>query len=178
MTTDEAKYLTEVEEELKRKFTTGEKKSSRLPSNARESAQSERIHQLALPLNERPRMPYTQEKYIVRENPHLVAWERETRRFLRNLPLNTGHRVSAVMVYEWVTGISPKDIMDAGGTASHDLRKINSVLKFYFNKSYATYIMGRKVPNAYRVPAGWRIKRHRPMTLTLYAEYCEGTLNP
>jgi hypothetical protein len=41
-----------------------------------------------------------------------------------------------------------------------------------------TYIAGRKVPNAYRVKPGYYIRRHRPMTLTLWAEYMEGTLYP
>jgi len=28
------------------------------------------------------------------------------------------------------------------------------------------------------VPKGWYVRRHRPMTLTLYAEYAEGSLYP
>ena len=55
---------------------------------------------------------------------------------------------------------------------------IHKILKYYFDKPYMTYIMGRKVNKAYKVRPGYYIKRHRPMTLTLYAEYCEGTLNP
>jgi hypothetical protein len=68
--------------------------------------------------------------------------------------------------------------MEDGGSAGPDLRKINKILRFYFGKSYMTYICGRKVPNCYRVPVGYHIRYHRPMTLTLYAEYCERTLNP
>jgi hypothetical protein len=68
--------------------------------------------------------------------------------------------------------------MAEGGSAQADLRKINKVLRFYFGKPYMTYIMGRKVPNAYRVKPGWYVRRHRPMTLTLYAEYAEGVLYP
>jgi hypothetical protein len=83
------------------------------------------------------------------------------------------------MIYEWATGIAIADLMKEGGSASADLRKINQVLKFYFgDKSYMTYICGRKVPNAFRVRPGYYIKRHRPMTLTLWMEYTEGTLNP
>ena len=52
------------------------------------------------------------------------------------------------------------------------------MLRFYFGKPYMTYICGRKVPNAYRVKPGYYITRHRPMTLTLYAEFCEGVLRP
>lgn len=123
-------------------------------------------------------MPLTQDKYIVRENPDLVQWEREVRKFLRNLSPNHGHRISAVMIYEWATGINVAELVNAGGNANSELRKINKALRFYFGKSYSTYIAGRKVPNAYRVRPGYYIKRHRPMTITLYAEYCEGTLNP
>lgn len=123
-------------------------------------------------------MPFTKDKYLVRDNPHLVQWERETRKFLRKLSPDHGHRVAAVMIYEWATGIKVADLMAEGGSAQADLRKINQVLRFYFDKPYMTYIMGRKVPNCYRVRPGYRIRRHRPMTLTLYAEYCEGSLYP
>jgi hypothetical protein len=123
-------------------------------------------------------MPYTKEKYLVKENPHLVQWERVTRQFLRNLTPRHGHRVAAVMVYEWATGIAVKDLMAEGGSPNADLRKINQILAHYFGKPYMTYIMGRKIPKAYRVKPGYYIKRHRPLTLTLYAEYVSKTLNP
>lgn len=133
-------------------------------------------------------MPFTKDKYLVRENPHKVAWEREARKFLRNLSPTHGHRVAAVMIYEWATGISVKEATElaakkreAGEEAKGpqgDLRMLNEILRHYFGKPYMTYIMGRKVPNAFRVPPGWYIRRHKPMTLTLYAEYAEGTLYP
>src|SRR3982751_423044 len=165
--------LTEVEEVLKRRFNKEEADRHRVPSTARDSADSGRLDQLVLPDEKRARMPLTKDKYLVRENPHLVQWERETRKFLRNLTPNHGHRVAAVMIYEWATGISVKELMASGGTAGPDLRKINQVLRFYFGKPYMTYITGRKVPNAYRVKPGYYIRRHRPMTLTLWAEYVE-----
>ena len=131
-------------------------------------------------------MPFTKDKYIIRENPHLVQWEREVRKFLRNLSPEHGHRVSAVMIYEWATGIQITEIMEANEkkerpgvqTWRSDLRKINKLLGHYFGKPYTTYIMGRKVKRAYRVRPGYYIRRHRPLTLTLYAEYVEGTLYP
>jgi mRNA-degrading endonuclease RelE of RelBE toxin-antitoxin system len=130
-------------------------------------------------------MPFTKDKYLVRENPHLVQWERECRKFLRNLSPEHGHRVSAVMIYEWATGILMVDVMKdqqkfqpGKQNWRSDLRKINKVLEFYFGKPYMTYIMGRKVPKAYRVRPGYYIRRHRPLTLTLYAEYVEGVLYP
>ena len=123
-------------------------------------------------------MPFTKDKYLVKENPHQVQWEREVRKFLRQLSPQHGHRVAAVMIYEWATGIRVAELMAAGGSAQADLRKLNQVLRFYFGKPYMTYIMGRKIPKAYRVPPGWYVRRHRPLTLTLYAEYQEGTLYP
>ena len=121
-------------------------------------------------------MPETKDKYLVRENPHLVQWEREVRKFLRKLNPQHGHRVSASMIYEWATGIQIKDLMDKGSNASGDLRRLNKILSFYFGKPYMTYILGRKVPKAYRVPPGWYVVRHRPMTLTLFHEYSTKTL--
>lgn len=170
--------LSEIEALLKKRFSKEEASRQRVPSTARAARTAERVDQLVLPDSERARMPYTKDKYLVRENPHLVAWERETRKFLRRLSPNHGHRVSAVMIYEWATGIRVAELMAEGGSAAPELRKINAVLRFYYGKPYMTYIMGRKVTNAYRVKPGYYITRHRPMTLTLYAEYAEGTLSP
>lgn len=169
--------LTEVERELKRRFDR-EAKGPRVPSTAHAAKRAERVDQLVLPDEMRAKMPLTKDKYLVRENPHLVQWERETRKFLRQLSPEHGHRVSASMIYEWATGINIAELMAAGGTANSECRKINQCLRFYFGKPYMTYIVGRKVPAAYRVKPGYYIKRHRPMTLTLYAEYAEGVLNP
>ena len=152
--------LSEVEAHLRGRFDR-KSPTSRLPSTAQEPAQSNRTDQL----------------FLVRENSDLVKWERETRKFLRKLSPEHGHRVSAAMVFEWATGIQVVDLMAKGGSTV-DLKRINKVLRFYFGKPYMTYICGRKVPNAFKVPPGWYVKRHRPMTLTLYAEYSEGTLNP
>jgi len=170
--------LTGVEAALKKRFNKEEASRQRVPSSARAAASSERVDQLVLPDEMRAKMPFTKDKYIVRENPQLVQWERETRKFLRQLSTAHGHRVSAVMIYEWCTGIRVADLVKEGGTANSDLRKINAILRYYFGKSYSTYIMGRKVPNAYKVRKGYFIRRHRPWTLTLYAEYCEKTLYP
>jgi hypothetical protein len=170
--------LSEVEEILKKRFQKEDADKHRVPSTALDAQASARLDQLTLPDEERGRMPFTKDKYLVRENPHLVAWERETRKFLRKLSPEHGHRVAAVMVYEWATGIRVKDLSAEGGSANLELRKLNQILRFYFGKPYMTYIMGRKVPRTYRVPPGWYIRRHRPMTLTLYSEWAEGTLYP
>jgi hypothetical protein len=182
---EQRSLLSEVEAVLQKKFLKEDADRKREPSTAREAASSERISQLVLPDEMRAKMPFTKDKYLVRENPQLVQWERETRKFLRRLSPEHGHRVAAVMIYEWATGIRITEAMELEakgepGRASWraDLRKINQILRFYFDKPYMTYIMGRKVPKAYRVRPGYYIKRHRPMTLTLYAEYLEKTLNP
>ena len=169
--------LTEVEALLKERYSKKEASEARVPSTALSPTVSDRGDQLMLPDTDRARMPLTKNKYLVKENPDLVMWEREVRKFLRRLSPLHGHRVSASMIYEWATGIKVKDLMEAGGSTS-DLRKINTILRYYYGKPYMTYICGRKVPKAYRVGPGYLITRHRPMTLTLYVEYCQGTLKP
>ncbi len=176
--TEAPSLLTGVEEALQKRFNKDTASRQRVPSSAHAARTSARIDQLVLPDEMRAKMPFTKEKFLVRENPHLVQWERETRKFLRQLSPDHGHRVSAVMIYEWATGIRVAELVAEGGSANSDLRHINKALRFYFGKAYMTYIAGRKVPNAYKVRPGYYIKRHRPMTLTLYAEYCEKTLNP
>ena len=188
MTEIENSRLSAMEQQLKERFDKGEASKRRLPSTIENAKGSPRINQLVLPDDMRPKMPFTKDKYIIRENPHLVEWERETRKFLRNLSTAAGHRVAAVMIYEWATGIRMTDIVAEERRTNPDPRthhttwrgdliKINKCLAFYFGKPYMTYIMGRKIPKAYTVPIGYFITRHRPMTLTLYAEFCEGTLD-
>ena len=164
-----------IEQILRERFDPSRRRTH--SSDAEAAKSSARVEALVLPDNQRGRMPMTQDKYLVKENEVLVQWERETRKFLRQLSPRHAHRVSAGMVYEWATGISVADLVANGGSTA-DLRKINQVLRFYYGKPYMTYICGRKVPRAYRVPLGYYITRHRPMTLTLYAEYAEGTLRP
>lgn len=122
-------------------------------------------------------MPFTKDKYLVRDNPTLVHWEREVRKFLRRLSPEHGHRISAVMIYEWATGIKVADLVAAGGSTV-DMKRITKILRYYFGDPHMSWICGRKVPNCFTVRPGYYITRHRPMTLTLYAEYCEGTLRP
>lgn len=162
---------------VRAKFSTGEKTVTRVPSDAQGPRTDVRLDSVLLNKDERGKMPHTKDKYLVKENPALVQWERTTREFLRELSPEHGHRVSAVMVFEWATGITIKQHMDEGG-ATTDLKNINKVLRFYFGQPYMTYICGRKVPRAYRVKPGYYITRHRPMTLTLWAEYTEGVLRP
>ena len=186
MTTEDLSLLTEAERTLREQFDQAAAARRRLPSTAITPEQLTRLDQLVLPDSMRARMPMTKDKYLVKENPQLVLWERETRKFLRRLSPDHGHRVSAVMVYEWATGLLITDLMAAAKPDPEtgrmkqpwlsDLRVINRLLKFYFGKPGMTWIAGKKVAKAYRVRPGYFIKRHRPMTLTLYAEYCEGTL--
>lgn len=178
MTAPEGELLTEVEQAIRARFDRDEASKHPTPSTAQPAKQSARVSQLVLPKDTRPKMPATKEKYLVRENPHLVEWERVTREFLRELSPEHGHRVSAVMVYEWATGIKVAELVEGGGSANRELRFINTILREYFGKGYITYIMGRKVKNAYKVKPGHYVRRRRPHTLALYAEWLEGTLYP
>lgn len=129
-------------------------------------------------------MPLTKEQYLVKENPDMVRWERETRKFLRLLSPQHEHRVAAVMVYEWATGLpiaehikQEIELREKGHTAPTwraDIRKINKILEHYYGKPYMTWIAGRKIPKAYKVRKGYLIQRHRPMTLTLWVEWKAG----
>jgi hypothetical protein len=183
---EDLSFLSEVEIALKKRFEKEGPGNYRLPSTAADPRSSARVETLTLPDDMRAKMPLTKDKYLVRENPHLVSWERECRKFLRNLSPIHGHRVSAVMIYEWATGIrvadiqalSPERLEPGKQNWRSDLRKINRVLAWYFGKPYMTWIAGRKVQKAYRVRPGYYIRWHRPMTLTLYAEYAEGVLYP
>lgn len=180
---EEFTHLTDVEKEFKERVEKEGLPFTRVPTTALDPTASARVDQITIPEEKRGAMPYTKDQYLIRENPALVQWERETRKFLRKLSPVHGHRVAAVMVFEWATGLSiaalaaeEKRLRDAGqstrGKTSWraDLRKINQILRHYFGKPYMTYIMGRKVPNCYRVPVGWHVYRHRPLTLTLFAE--------
>ena len=172
----EPSLLSDVEELLKKRFSKDVADGQRVPTDAAPSRGSARVDARVLPDEMRPKMPLTKDKFLVRENPNLVAWEREVRKFLRELSPAHGHRVSAVMIYEWATGIRIAELQAQGGNATSELRSLNKILRFYFGSSYMTYIAGRKVNNAYRVPLGWYVRRHRPMTITLYAEYLDGSL--
>lgn len=179
--------LSEAEIILRERFLK-ERGGRALPSSAKPLSPSERVETLVLPDELRAKMPLTKSKYLAKENPHLVQWEREVRKFLRNLTPEQEHRVSAVMVYEWATGIRVADIMQTENkrkpgeawapTWRVDLRRIDKILNYYYGKPYMTYIAGHKVPKAYKVKRGYYITRHRPMTLTLWTEYQEGVLYP
>ena len=121
-------------------------------------------------------MPLTKDKYLVKEDPELIRWERIVREFLRNLSPLHRHRISAVMVWEWATGEKISDKPRTTGTAV--FRKINRILRFYFGDSYMTWIANRKVPNCYNVRPGFLIVQHRPMTTELWLEKQQGTLYP
>lgn len=169
-------HITEIEEMLRGKHNPEERKD--LPSNAVQAPASERVNQLVLPRERRGKLPLTKEKYAIREDPRLIEWERVTRQFLRELSTASGHRISAVMVYEWATGINVAELMAEGGSANADLRRINTILTYHFGDSYQTWIGNKKVGKCYKVPPGWFVKRHRPLTLSLWIEYREGTLKP
>ena len=84
MPIDDGSLLSEAETLLKERFNQEEASRRRVPSTARDAAPSERVNQLIIPDEMRAKMPFTQDKYLVKENPHLVQWEREVRKFLRS----------------------------------------------------------------------------------------------
>lgn len=167
-------------EKVRERFKESGEVPTRVPSTALEPPKG-RVDNLVLPDEERGQMPFTQEKFIKRENPNRVTWERETRKFLRRLSPAHEHRIAAVHVFEWATGLSLAALVAAekAGDLTHtrwrgDLRHINWALKNYFGTPYMTHIMGRKIPKAYTVPKGWYVYRHKPHTLTLYADWTAG----
>jgi|GEM_PF-3645288 len=181
--TSDGGLVTEVEKDLRERFEKGETKATAVPSTAK--ARETRVDQLVLPDDQRAKVRFTKDEFLVKENPELIAWEREVRKFLLQLSPRHEHRIAAAHVFEWATGLALADlaaeekargVTGARGRSSwrSDMRKINQLLRGYFGKPYMTHIMGRKVPNAYRVPKGWYVYRHRPQTLALYAEYAAG----
>lgn len=165
--------LSEAEKALKKRFKKNVSLQSRLPSDAADGAVDTRLDQLLLDQDERGALPLTNVRFTGRENPRLVAWERECRAFLMRLNQEYEHRVNASMVYEWATGIKVTELLAENGNPRPDLRRINQVLTFYFGPGYQTYICGKKVKRCYKVPKWSRITRRRPMTVTLYDEWLQ-----
>jgi len=179
----------DIERELQARFNPGN--VERFSSTAVEAAKAEYVEALVLPEESRGRMPFTRDAFVINENPARVEWERQVRKFLVRLNSDFGHRITAPMIYEWTTGIKIKDLQVAEGvdptnwhggahlgSANMHLRHINAILFEYFGKPYKTTIMGRQVGKAYTVKPGFRIKIKKPICLTLWPEWDEGTLNP
>ena len=195
MTADPRTPVSDLEKSLQAQFDP--RSMQRFSSTAKEAAKSEYIQELALPMEERGLMPYTKSELMIAENPQRVEWEREVRKFLSKLTTHTSHRVTAAMIYEWVTGIKIVDLLAAdkegelltdepeglkantnAGYLNVHLRHINWVLKEYFGKSYKTKMMGREVGKAYTVRQEFRVKLKKPANMTLWPEWAEGTLEP
>lgn len=181
----ESSLLSEVEKKLRERYQGEEAEAvpTAVPSTAQRPARATRVDQLLLPDEERKKMPLTKEQFLKKEDQQLVTWERETRKFLRHLSPEHEHRVAAVMIYEWATGLPITEHMrleqeqgreQGRSTWRADIRKINKVLVYYFGKPYMTWIAGRKVNKAYKVRKGYYIYRHRPMTLTLWVDWTGG----
>lgn len=181
--------LSDIERELQARHNPSVRRQ--FTSTALAPRASDYVEDLALPVESRGRMPLTQEKYVIAENPQRVTWEREVRQALATLSDKTAHRITAPMIYEWATGISIADLIEAeglqdasprgggqNGSANAHLRHINWVLAEYFGKPYKTKIAGREVGKAYKVRKGFRVKLKRPANLTLWPEWENGTLNP
>ncbi|QCG78288.1 hypothetical protein SEA_ALOEVERA_1 [Microbacterium phage AloeVera] len=181
--------LSEIERALKRRHNPT---NLRFQSTAGEPKRSEDVNGLVLADVDRGRMPLTQEKFVLNENPARVEWERQLRKFVRRLNTrDSAHRITAPMIFEWATGLSIKELAQQEGVADKDprgggntgsanmhLRHLNALLRDYFGKSYKTQIAGRSVGKAYKVNQHFRIENTRPKCLTLWPEWENGTLNP
>lgn len=182
--------LSEVERALQARFNPTN--LERFTSTAGEVKTSEYIKELAVPDSARGRMPLTQDKYVIHENPARVEWERQVRKFLFRLNTrDSGHRVTAPMIFEWTTQISIKELAEMEGVADRDprgggatgsanmhLRHINAIMKEYFGTPYKTTIANRPVGKAYKVNQYFRIENKKPISLTLWPEWENGTLRP
>jgi hypothetical protein len=178
--------ISDLERELQARFNP--EKSRKFSSTVDEGVQpSAYVQDLALPDESRGRLPLTKDTYVINENPARVEWEREVRKFLNQLNSDFGHRITAPMVYEWVTGIDLRDLINPQanpqgggqwGIANVHLRHINWVLKEYFGTAYKTKIAGRPVGKAYTVRPYFRVKDKKPANLTLWPEWEQKTLNP
>lgn len=178
----------ELERELQARFNP--EKSVRFTGEAKSSAGGEYVKDLVLPDEARGRMPITRDDYVIAENPALVEWERQVRKFLLRIPTGArGHRVTAKMVYTWATGIDVEELAalegvgdetrggaQAGSANSH-LRHISAVLRYYFGKPYKTTIAGRAVGRAYTVRRYFRLRDKPPMCITLRVEWDANTLD-
>ena len=179
----------EIEKEIQARFNP--ENMERFSSTAQDAAKADYVEALVLPDESRGRMPFTRADYVLNENPARVEWERQVRKFLSKLNKDFGHRITAPMIYEWTTGITIKELQElegvdlenwhggaANGSANMHLRHINAILREYFGKPYKTTIMGRPVGKAYTVRPQFKVKFKKPVCLTLWPEWDEGTLNP
>jgi hypothetical protein len=163
------------------------------PSTAGEAETADLVTSLILPKSSRGRLPLTRSDFVVEENPARVEWERQVRLFIRSLRPGTryrGHKINAPMIFEWATGQTIKEIVEAegvdkenwrggaaNGSANMHLRHINAILKEYFGTPKKTTILGRPVGKAYTVNKGFRVERRKPACLTLWPEYDAGVLD-
>ena len=197
MRIDPRQPVSDLEKALQERFDkTG---TERFTSTAVEAASSDYVKDLVLPEEDRGMMPLTKEELVLSENPLRVEWEREVRKFLKRLSTRTSHRITAVMVYEWATGIKVKDLLEADKQARKDLidaggqqytrktnagnlnmhlRHINWVLREYFGQPRKTKIAGRDVGRAYKVRHEFRVELKKPANITLWPDWDAGTLRP
>ena len=177
----------EIERMLQEQFPD---ESPRFTSQVDDPETSTYVRELARPVENRGRIPLTRDAFVIAENPARVEWERQVRIFLSKLSYESGHRVTAPMIFEWTTGIRIADLVKAEGvdpahwrggatrgSANMHLRHINWVLKEYFGQPHATTIAGRSVGKAYSVRKYFKVKDKKPANLTLIPDWEAGTLD-
>lgn len=128
-----------------------------------------------LPESERL-MPIARDRILVKEDQDIVAWERLLRQFLHRLATGRAHRTSAVLVWEWATGLDVREEWKKknSGVYARDLRILNTLLRAYFGDSRISFIDGRKFNKVYDVSASFYLDRKAPHCLSLYLEWKQG----
>lgn len=133
------------------------------------------LEQRLIPLNQREKIVSRDTVYIT-EDDDLVEWELQVRAYLGKLAKGRKHSVAAPLIWEWATGRSVAEEHAAGNRTAYtkDLRRINTILRSYFHKPYATYINGRKFPRAYRVSKHFIVTRKAPHCVSLNLQWKDG----
>lgn len=128
-----------------------------------------------LPTEERAEIN-TRDEVLIKEDEDLVEWERQIRAYIYKLPMGREHRTTAVLVWEWATGLSVPEEHKKGnsGVYAADIRKINKLLREYFGKPYASYIHNRKFNQVYRISKHFNVDRKAPFCVGLYLEWRAG----
>lgn len=186
---DVEREMAELEAALQKEFNPDEL----FTSTATPAQTAEEVTALILPKSNRGRIPLTRSDFVLDENPARIEWERQVRLFIRSLRPSTkvrGHKINAPMIFEWATGLTIKEIVEAEnvdttkwrggaatGSANMHLRHINATLREYFGTPRKTTILGRHVGKAYDVPKGFRVENRKPACLTLWPEYDAGVLD-
>lgn len=125
-----------------------------------------------LPPEERATRAFSKDQVIIDEDEDLREWERVLRAYLHRLPRGRKHRTTAILVWEWATGLETTDV--ERGVLIADTRRLNKLLSAYFGKPRQTYIDGRKFTRVYDIGRNFVVDRKAPYCLELYLAWSKG----